>query len=301
MRSPYKNRMAIISLRQSSFYLVAATVLLSVGGVSSLRAQIVPVNNPTVPPPVTIVTVTPGDPGDPGFPPASESTPPATTTAPTEPKDMKDVKDMKSSVTYNAGCGDYFELFITGSGTFGDMGHANDPGHFDFDRAQGNLGFEYHFAQDWTVGTILSYAHVDSSYGNLDASTTTDSYLPTLFVSYYHEGWWARLSTTDGYDTFTEQRGTPTGQANGAGDGWQYGGKLTKTAGESTTCTSVTRTPTPCRASSAACCATTPKWAASSCSPTSAPAGSVSMAMPASKSPATTSRRVLPSRAAAFT
>jgi uncharacterized protein YhjY with autotransporter beta-barrel domain len=134
---------------------------------------------------------------------------------------------MKSSVTYNAGHGDYFELFITGSGTYGDIGHSNDAGHYDFTGAQGNLGLEYHFAQDWTVGTILSYAHIDSSYGNLNASTTTDSYLPTVFVSYYHEGWWARLSTTDGYDSFTEQRGTPTGQANGAGDGWQYGGKLT--------------------------------------------------------------------------
>lgn len=219
--------MALTNHHRLVRYLIAASLLVFAGGASSLRAQFAPGGTPDVPPPITIVTVTPGDPGDPGFPPAMEPTPAATTTTPTEPKDMKDVKDMKSSVTYNAGCGDYFELFITGSGTYGDMGNSGDPGHFYFDRAQGNLGLEYHFAQDWTVGTILSYAHADSSYGNFDASTTTDSYLPTLFVSYYHEGWWARLSTTDGYDTFTEQRGTPTSQANGAGDGWQYGGELT--------------------------------------------------------------------------
>jgi outer membrane autotransporter protein len=219
--------MALITPRRHLRLILATSLLTVTGGASFLKAQVVPVGNPTVPPPITIVTVTPGDPGDPGFPPAGEATPAATTVAPTEPKDMKDVKNMKSSVTYNAGCGDYFELFITGSGTYGDMGNSNDPGHYDFDRAQGNLGAEYHFASDWTVGAILSYAHVDSSYGNLNASSTTDSYVPTLFVSYYHQGWWARLSTSDGYDTFTEQRGTPTGQANGAGDGWQYGGKLT--------------------------------------------------------------------------
>src|ERR1700733_6849040 len=162
MHSLYKTRMAIISLRQSSCYLIAASALLSWGSTSSLQAQGVPVGTPEVPPPITIVTVTPGDPGDPGFPPSNEQTPAATTPAPTGPKDMKDVKDMKSSVTYNAGCGDYFELFITGSGTYGDMGNSSDPGHYYFDRAQGNLGLEYHFAQDWTIGTILSYAHVDS-------------------------------------------------------------------------------------------------------------------------------------------
>jgi uncharacterized protein YhjY with autotransporter beta-barrel domain len=219
--------MALTIPRHHLRNLIAASLLVSAGGTSSLRAQFAPpTGTPDVPPPITIVTVTPGDPGDPGNPPVTEPTPTATTTTPTEPKDMKDVKNMKSSVTYNAGCGDYFELFITGSGTYGDMGNSGDPGHFYFDRAQGNLGLEYHFAQDWTVGTILSYAHVDSSYGNFNASTTTDSYLPTLFVAYDHEGWWANLSTTDGYDTFTEQRGTPSGQANGAGDGWQYGGKL---------------------------------------------------------------------------
>jgi uncharacterized protein YhjY with autotransporter beta-barrel domain len=219
--------MALTIPRQHVRLLIATSLLAVTGGASSLWAQGVPVGNPTVPPPITVLTVTPGDPGDPGFPPSGESTPTATAPTPTGPKDMKDVKDMKSSVTYNAGHGDYFELFITGSGTYGDIGHSNDAGHYDFTGAQGNLGLEYHFAQDWTVGTILSYAHIDSSYGNLNASTTTDSYLPTVFVSYYHEGWWARLSTTDGYDSFTEQRGTPTGQANGAGDGWQYGGKLT--------------------------------------------------------------------------
>jgi uncharacterized protein YhjY with autotransporter beta-barrel domain len=231
----YMARMAPTTPQVFPRLLVAATALLIAGGTSPLWAQLAPGAGPGVPPPVTIVTVTPGDPGDPGNPPGSPGgpggpengpTPATTTTTPTEPKDMKDVKNMKSSVTYNEGCGDYLELFVSGSGTYGDMGNSNDPGRFYFDRAQGNLGLEYHFAQDWTVGTILSYAHIDASYGGFNASTTLDSYLPTLFVAYNHDGWWADLSTTEGYDTFTEQRGTPTGQANGAGDGWQYGGKL---------------------------------------------------------------------------
>jgi uncharacterized protein YhjY with autotransporter beta-barrel domain len=194
-----------------------------------------PAGTPDVPPPITVVTTTPGDPGDPGNPPGTPGgpggpggnpTPTVTTPAPSEPKDMKDMKDMKSSITYHTTPNDYFSIFLSGSGTHGDMGNSTDPGHYYYDRAQGNLGVEYHFAGDWTIGTILSYAHIDSAFGNFDASSTVDSYLPSLFVSYYHEGWWAYLSTTDGYDTFTEDRGTVNGTAHGAGDGWQYGGKL---------------------------------------------------------------------------
>jgi outer membrane autotransporter protein len=141
-------------------------------------------------------------------------------------KDMKDMKDMKQKLSYaTPGTPDYFDIFVTGSGTYGDMGNNADPGHFYYDRAQGNLGLEYHFAQDWTVGTVFSYAHSDFSYGNLNASTTLDSYLPTLFLSYYHEGWFANLSSTGGYNTYTEQRGTSTGTAEGASDGFQYGGR----------------------------------------------------------------------------
>jgi len=224
--------------RQTSRLYVLAGILLLAGGTSSF-AQFnggpAP-GGPTVPPPITVVGVTPGDPGDPGNPPGGPGGPggpgygPTPTAAPapaaTEPKDMKDVKDMKSSLTYQMSPNDYFEVFISGEGTHGDMGPSGDPGHFDFNRAQGNLGFDYHFALDWTVGVILSYAHLDASYGNINASSTMDCYLPSLFLAYNHGGWWGELSTTDGYDTFTEDRGTAGGTAHGAGDGWQYGGKL---------------------------------------------------------------------------
>ena len=139
-------------------------------------------------------------------------------------KDMKDMKDMKQTVSYPVTPTDYFEIFLTGSGTYGDMGDSADPGHFYFDKAQGNLGFAYHFDTDWTVGLVFSYAHLDSGFGNINASTTEDSYLPTIYFAYDHEGWFATVTSTDGYDTFTEQRGTTTGTASGASDGFQYGG-----------------------------------------------------------------------------
>lgn len=225
-------RMKAIRPREFTYVSISAGLLLAVGSLSG-RAQGVPAGIPDVPPPITVLTITPGDPGDPGNPggtpggpggPLDE--PQTTTTTKSEPKDMKDMKDIKSSVTYHTSPNDYFQVFLTGTGTQGDLGHESDPGHYYFTRAQGNLGFAYHFAENWSVGTILSYAHADSQFGNINASTTVDSYLPSLYVAYRNGGWFSYLSTTDGYDTFTEDRGTATGQAHGAGDGFQYGGKL---------------------------------------------------------------------------
>jgi outer membrane autotransporter protein len=215
--------MARTSTQQLTF-LITASVLLLAGGALPVLAQARVPGTPTIPPPISILSITP-DPGTPGSP-NDGLTPVVSTPAPTDAKDMKDMKDMKQTVSYTTAPGDYFELWLTGSGTHGDMGSTADPGHFYFDRAQGNLGFAYHFAQDWTVGTIFSFAHTDSEYGEINASTTLDSYAPTLFVAYDHNGWFANLSTTESWDTFTTERGTPTGEANGGGSGFQYGGKL---------------------------------------------------------------------------
>jgi uncharacterized protein YhjY with autotransporter beta-barrel domain len=191
------------------------------------------VNLNDVPAPMTLLEVTPGDPADPGIPPggpdgftsATNSTA-ANSSDSKDMKDTKDMKDMKSSVTYHTSPNDYFQVFLSGKGTHGDIGRENDIGHYYFDRAQGNLGLAYYFADNWTVGTILTYAHMDAGFGNLNSSTTGDSYLGNIFVGYHNGGFFTYLSTTDGYDTFTEDRNTGLGQAHGAGDGLQYGGKL---------------------------------------------------------------------------
>jgi uncharacterized protein with beta-barrel porin domain len=216
--------MARISTHQRLTFLVMASVLLWAGG-WPLLAQVVPVSRvPDVPAPISILSITP-DPGTPGDP-SGGPTPAVNSLTPTDGKDTKDIKDMKQSVSYTTASGDYFELWLTGSGTHGDMGSAADPGHFYSDRAQGNVGFTYHFAQDWSVGTIFSFAHTDSQYGEINASTTLDSYAPTLFVAYNHDGWFGNLATTESWDTFTTERGTSTGTADGGGSGFQYGGKL---------------------------------------------------------------------------
>jgi outer membrane autotransporter protein len=208
--------------------LLLGSVLLGLGS-TALMAQFNPGPGGRGGPPPPIITITnviPNDPGDPsgpgGLPPVN---PPQAPAPMADAKDMKDMKDMKQTVTVPVSPSDYFEIFLTGSGTYGDMGDSAAPGHYYFDQAQGNLGFAYHFEQDWTVGLVFSYAHLDAGFGNINASTTEDSYLPTLYLAYNHEGWFADISTTDGYDTYTEQRGTSTGTAMGASDGFQYGGQ----------------------------------------------------------------------------
>jgi len=223
--------MMAFQVRSLCVFTVAAALLLA-AGTSSCRAQAAPtVNINDVPPPITVLTVTPGDPADPGIPPGGPDglTAQPTTTQSSDSKatkDGKDMKDMKSSVTYHTSPNDYFQVFLSGKGTHGDMGRENDIGHYYFDRAQGNLGLAYYFADNWTVGTILTYAHIDSGFGNINSSTTGDSYLGTIFVGYHNDGFFTYLSTTNGYDTFTSDRSTTTGMAHGAGDGWQYGGRL---------------------------------------------------------------------------
>lgn len=221
----------MVSQVRSPRVLTAITASFLAVGSLSIRAQVAPsVNINDVPPPITILQVNPGDPADPGTPPGGpngitdNST--TTTTTKSDPKDMKDAKDMKSSVTYHTSPNDYFQVFLSAKGTHGDIGRENDIGHYYFDRGQGNLGLAYYFADNWTVGTILTYAHSDAGFGNINSSTTADSYLGSIYIGYHNSGFFTYLSTTDGYDTFTSDRSTTLGQAHGAGDGYQFGGRL---------------------------------------------------------------------------
>lgn len=139
--------------------------------------------------------------------------------------DSKDMKDMKSIVSYPAKEG-YWDIFAIGTGIYNDVGKSNDPSHFYSINEAGHIGAEYHFPADWSVGLSLGYTHTDANFGNINNSATRDSYSPTLFASYAHEGWFADGNVTGAYNTFTQDLGTPTGIAHGSTDGSQYGGHL---------------------------------------------------------------------------